>query len=90
MNKLSTTINQYTILLEPAEEGGFTVVVPALPGCITEGDTFEQAIAMAKDAISAYLVSLQKHNEPIAQEANNFITASVDVNLPCPQQIQFA
>ena len=91
MNKLSRTINQYTVLLEPAEEGGFTVSVPALPGCITEGDTFEQAILMAKDAISGYLASLQKHNEPIPQEANNFITASVVVDSPCQkQELQFA
>jgi hypothetical protein len=40
---------QYTIILHPdAERGGYTVTVPSLPGCITEGDTVEEAIAMAK------------------------------------------
>ncbi|MBV9706268.1 MAG: type II toxin-antitoxin system HicB family antitoxin [Chloroflexi bacterium] len=43
---------QYTIILHPdAEQGGYTVTVPCLPGCVTEGDTLEEAIAMAKEAI---------------------------------------
>ena len=42
----------YTIILEPdPEEGGYTVTVPALPGCVTQGETIEEAIVMAKDAI---------------------------------------
>lgn len=43
------------VVLEPAEEGGYTVYVPALPGCISEGDTFEEAIANIKEAIELYL-----------------------------------
>ena len=43
------------IILEPSEEGGYTVVVPSLPGCISEGDTKEEAIANIKEAISLYL-----------------------------------
>jgi len=43
------------VVLEPAEEGGYTVYVPALPGCISEGDTFEKAIANIKEAIELYL-----------------------------------
>ncbi|NKC12442.1 MAG: type II toxin-antitoxin system HicB family antitoxin [Gammaproteobacteria bacterium] len=43
------------ILLEPSEEGGYTVVVPALPGCISEGDTKEDAIQNIKEAIELYL-----------------------------------
>mgnify|MGYP006337172973 CR=1 FL=1 len=50
----------YTVLFEPAEEGGYVVTCPALPGLVTEGDTLEEARAMAKDAIRAYLESLQK------------------------------
>ena len=61
MNKLPITINHYTVILEPADEGGYTVTVPALPGCITEGETFEEAIAMARDAIQGYIESLAKH-----------------------------
>ena len=60
---------QYTIILHPdAEQGGYTVTVPTLPGCITEGDTIEQAIAMAKDAIHLYIESLIASGEPVPQE----------------------
>ena len=45
----------YTILLEPQPEGGFSVIVPALPEVITEGDSEEEALAMAKEAISLAL-----------------------------------
>jgi antitoxin HicB len=59
---------QYTVVFEPAEEGGYVVTVPALPGLITEGDTLEEARAMAKDAIRGYLESLMKHGEEIPVE----------------------
>ncbi len=45
---MTTAEYNYTALFEPAEEGGYTVTVPALPGCITGGDTFEEAQAMAQ------------------------------------------
>ena len=54
----------YTVLFEPAEEGGFVVTCPALPGLVTEGDTLEEAREMAQDAIRAYLGSLQKDHLP--------------------------
>ena len=56
----------YTIVLEPAEEGGFVVHVPSLPEIITEGDT--EAIAMAKDAIELVLESRAERGEPIPEE----------------------
>lgn len=60
---------QYTILLHPdIEQGGYTVTVPALPGCITEGDTLEEAIAMAKEAIQLYIESLIADRKPIPEE----------------------
>jgi len=73
---------QYTILLEPNREGGYTVTVPALPGCITEGDTFEAAITMARDVIQGYLISLIKHHEPIPTEEAPLITTSIEIKLP--------
>lgn len=51
------TIYQYIVISEPAEEGGYVVPVPALPGCIIEGDSLEEAREMAKDAIKGYLES---------------------------------
>lgn len=43
------------VVLEPSEEGGFTVLVPALPGCISEGDTREKALENTRQAIALYL-----------------------------------
>lgn len=51
----------YTVVFEPDEEaGGYVVTCPALPGLVTEGDTLEDARAMAADAIRGYLESLRK------------------------------
>ena len=58
----------YTAFFEPAEEGGFVVTCPALPGLVTEGDTFEDARAMAADAIRGYLESLVKDSLPLPQD----------------------
>ncbi len=55
----------FTVLFEPAEEGGYVVTCPALPGLVTEGDTLEQARTMAADAIRGYLESLRKDGQPI-------------------------
>jgi predicted RNase H-like HicB family nuclease len=43
------------VILEPAEEGGYTVYVPSLPGCVSEGETEEEALANIKEAIELYL-----------------------------------
>ena len=62
---METREYQYTVLYEPAEEGGFVVTVPALPGLVTEGDTLDEARLMAEDAIRGYLESLLKDHLPI-------------------------
>ena len=49
------------VILEPSEEGGYTVFVPALPGCISEGDTKEEALRNIREAIELYL-------EPVADD----------------------
>lgn len=43
------------IILEPSDEGGFTALVPSLPGCISEGDTREEALLNVREAIDLYL-----------------------------------
>jgi antitoxin HicB len=64
---------QYNIMLRPEPEGGFTAIVPALPGCVSYGRTLPEARMMAKDAISGYIKSLRKHREPVpAHLANCF------------------
>jgi predicted RNase H-like HicB family nuclease len=58
----------YTIHIEPDPEGGYVVTVPALAGCVTEGDTYEQAIANAHEAIEGFVEALAKLGEPIPTE----------------------
>ncbi len=53
----------YRILMTREPEGGFTVNVPALPGCITFGETIEHAMEMAKEAIELYVETLQADGE---------------------------
>ncbi len=55
----------YTVLFEPAEEGGYVAFCPALPGLVTEGDTYEEARGRVTEVIEAYLESLQKDGQPI-------------------------
>lgn len=62
----------YRILLRKEPEGGYTVTVPSLPGCVTFGDTIENARDMAKEAIELYLESLKEHGEQIPTEENTF------------------
>jgi len=55
----------YRILLRKEPEGGYTVTVPTLPGCVTFGETVEEAIAMAREAIELYLEDLREKGEEI-------------------------
>ena len=56
---------RYNIMLRPEPEGGYTALVPALPGCVTYGRTLDEAREMARDSISVYIESLKKHDEGI-------------------------
>ena len=56
---------KYRVLIEQDEDGVFVAQVPALPGCVTQGATRPEALANAREAIAAYLESLEKHDEPI-------------------------
>jgi predicted RNase H-like HicB family nuclease len=71
---------RYTIILHPdPDEGGYTVTVPALPGVVTQGETLEEAIAMAKDAIRLHVAALRADGEPVPEEREHpqAITISV-------------
>lgn len=62
----------YRIVLRKEEEGTFTVIVPALPGCITWGENVDHAIEMAKEAIEAYVDVLKEEGEPIPDDSETF------------------
>jgi len=59
---------RYTVLLIRAEEGGYVVRVPALPGCVTEGDDLPQAVENAREAILAYTESLAADGLPLPED----------------------
>ena len=70
----------YKVLLHKAEEGGFTVTVPALPGCITEGDNLDEALKRAKEAIELYVRSFRV-------EERRFLMILKHWNIPCIWQL---
>ena len=53
------------VILEPSDEGGYTAIVPALPGCISEGDTREEALANIHEAIELYLEPVEDDLQPL-------------------------
>ena len=61
-------IMKYTVVLIPDSESGYTAIVPALPGCVTQGETINQIFERAKKAIECYLSSLEKDGVPIPEE----------------------
>jgi len=63
--KFQVIEDDITFQFEEAEEGGYAVSVPDLPGCVSEGDTFEEALEMIKDAMSGWLLVAQEHGDPI-------------------------
>lgn len=58
----------YTIVLETEKDGGFVVSVPALPGCFTQGESRNDALRNAKEAITAYIEELRARGEEIPRE----------------------
>jgi predicted RNase H-like HicB family nuclease len=61
----------YRIILTQEPEGGYTVIVPSLPGCITYGDNVNHAIDMAKEAIEGYLEVLKEQGEEIPDDSRS-------------------
>jgi predicted RNase H-like HicB family nuclease len=63
-------IRTYRISLKKEPEGGYTVMVPALPGCITYGEDIDEAISMAEEAIELYIEELVSRGEEIPDDSN--------------------
>lgn len=73
---------RYTAVFEPQVEGGFTVIVPSLPGCVSQGDTFEEASVNIKEAVELYL------EDASAEEIDNttafpFVVSPIEVFVKC-------
>ena len=56
---------KFRVTIESDEDGVFVVQCPALPGCVSQGKTYDEAMANIRDAVQGYLESLKKHGEPI-------------------------
>lgn len=74
----------YTVNLELAEEGGYNVTVPALPGCVTQGESFGEAMAMAHDAISLWIAYLVETGQAVPQDSSPPQHLSVPVEIKVP------
>lgn len=78
---------RYTVLFEPAEEGGYVATCPALPGLVTEGDTLDEAREMVRDAIRGYLESLAMDGLPAPDDIKLIadpVKEEIEVTLPEP------
>ncbi len=62
----------YKIMLHKEPEGGFTVSVPTLSGCITYGENIDEALSLVKEAVTLYVEELKEKDEPITDDCNNF------------------
>jgi len=60
-------MHEYDVVLEPQEEGGYTVYVPDLPGCVSEGRTADEAVEMIRDAMGGYLAAREARGWPLPE-----------------------
>ncbi len=74
----------YSVVIDAAPDGGaYNVSVPALPGCHTWGEMFEEAVRMAREAIAGHIVALDDLGEVVPVEGGNApIVTVVDIDLP--------
>lgn len=74
---------RYTVVLVPSNvPGTYVAYVPAIPGCVTQGTSIEDALAMAKDAAETMLEDMAEHNEYIPTEPDGALIGAVTVKVP--------
>ncbi|GEM_PF-1327426 len=71
----------FTVIFTPAEEGGYVVTCPALPGLVTEGNTLAEAREMAQEAIAGYIEVLLKDGQPIPED-NRLRAEQIGISVP--------
>ncbi len=62
---------RYLVYIQPAEEGGFGAFCPALPGCVRQGETIEEALEMIREAVEGYVESLRASGGPVPAGLTN-------------------
>jgi predicted RNase H-like HicB family nuclease len=70
----------YNVIFQKEEEGGYSVWVPALPGCASQGETFEEAVNNIKEAISLYLEDQQDDQDETDSRSQFMVPVSVSLN----------
>lgn len=78
-NKKQAQVLKYTAVFEPENKGGYSVTIPALPGCISEGDSFEEALSNIKEAAALYLEDLKKKDFP--KESRPLVVSPIEVSV---------
>lgn len=79
---MNNQILQYTIIIQAAEEGGYIAFAPSLPGCMTQGETLDEAKENITDAIGAYLEVLREDGDKIPRETKSPLSFKVNIALP--------
>jgi len=75
-------MQNFTVVFQSEPEGGYTAIVPTLPGCVSYGKNLEEAKVMIVDAIQGYIASLHKHNEPVPSNGETLVG---NIQLPTTQ-----
>ncbi|PIR46911.1 MAG: HicB family protein [Candidatus Vogelbacteria bacterium CG10_big_fil_rev_8_21_14_0_10_45_14] len=71
MSNRKVKVLNYTVLVHPADEGGFWAEVPALPGCFTQGETIEEIMMHAREAIECFVSGLIKDGGSVPVEKSS-------------------
>lgn len=79
VKKKVAKVLKYTAVFEPEEKGGYSVTIPALPGCISQGETFEEALVNIKEAAGLYLEDLKKSEIP--KEEKPIVVSPIQVTI---------
>jgi len=79
------TALRYTVLIYP-DEGAYSVVVPALPGCVTWGNTLDEAVASAREAIEGHVAALRDTGQDVPEEAEIPLVTTLEVDAPTPAE----
>jgi len=79
MDKRKAKILKYTAIFEPEDDGGYSVYVPSLPGCVSQGDSFEEAAANIKEAIELYLEDISQTDLDLLYTETKVFAVPVEV-----------
>ena len=79
VKKKIAKVLKYTAVFEPEKSGGYSVVIPALPGCISQGETFEEALKNIREAAELYLEDLRQSEIP--KEERPIVVSPVEISL---------